>query len=98
MMDWTPFLIAALSFLAMAGIVFVVGQYYSNEARLRQRLSVPTSNSNGRSSGLDIGTNISRFVARHFDDSDRVLHEKSRLRMAPGPAGCTHPNTVRLVG
>lgn len=85
MTDWTPFLIAALSFLAMAGIVFVIGQYYSNEARLRQRLSVPTSNSNVQSSGLDIGTNISRFVARHFDEKkfgvDDTFRGKLRLTL-----------------
>lgn len=85
MTDWTPFFIAALSFLAMAGIVFVLGQYYSNEAKLRQRLSVPSSNSAAHPARLDIGSNISRFVARHFDEKrfgvDDTFRGKLRLTL-----------------
>ena len=85
MTDWTPFAIVALSFLAMAGIVFVLGQYYSNEAKLRQRLSVPGSSSQPQAAGLDLGSNISRFVARHFDEKkfgvDDTFRGKLRLTL-----------------
>jgi tight adherence protein C len=85
MTDWTPLFIVALSFLAMAGIVFVLGQYYSNEAKLRQRLSMPGSNSQAQAAGLDIGGNISRFVARHFDEKkfgvDDTFRGKLRLTL-----------------
>jgi tight adherence protein C len=85
MTDWTPFVIVVLSFLAMAGIVFVLGQYYSNEAKLRQRLSVPSSNLHAPAAGLDLGGNISRFVARHFDEKkfgvDDTFRGKLRLTL-----------------
>lgn len=85
MTDWTPFFIAALSFLAMAGVVFVFGQYYSNEAKLRQRLSVHNASSSAQAAGLDIGSNISRFVARHFDEKrfgvDDTFRGKLRLTL-----------------
>jgi tight adherence protein C len=85
MTDWTPFVIALLSFLAMAGIVFVLGQHYVSEAKLRQRLAVPSTYAHAKAGELDIGSNISRFVARHFDERkfgvDDTFRGKLRLTL-----------------
>lgn len=85
MADWTPFVVALLAFLAMAGIVFVGGQYYLHEAKLRQRLPLPAHH--GPSSGeAELGSNIARLVARHFVDEkkfgdDDTLRGKLRLNL-----------------
>jgi tight adherence protein C len=83
MSDWTPFLIAALAFGAMAGIAFVVGQYYLRAAHMQRRLPVPqaaTADPGGQAAG-----GIARLVARHFDEKrfgvDDTLRGKLRSNL-----------------
>jgi tight adherence protein C len=82
MADWTPFIVALLAFWAMAGFVFVGGQYYQREAKLRQRLPVPQK---GPSGEFETAGNIARLVARHFDGKkfgvDDTLRGKLRLNL-----------------
>jgi len=83
MTEWTPLLIAILAFSAMGGVVFVVGQYYLQEAKMRQRLPAPASHD--QPAEADIGGNISRFVSRHFDQrrfgADDTWRGKLRLNL-----------------
>jgi tight adherence protein C len=83
MSDWTPFLVAALAFGAMAGIAFVVGQYYLRAAHMQRRLPVPqaaTADPGGQAAG-----SIARLVARHFDEKrfgvDDTLRGKLRVNL-----------------
>jgi tight adherence protein C len=82
MADWTPFVVALLAFWAMAGFVFVGGQYYQREAKLRQRLPVPQKAPAGE---FETAGNIARLVARHFDGKrfgvDDTLRGKLRLNL-----------------
>jgi tight adherence protein C len=81
MIDWTPFVISFLAFCAMAGVAFVVGQSYSRSARLRRRLPRPHEASRER----QMGGNIGRLVAKHFDEKrfgvDDSLRGKLRLNL-----------------
>jgi tight adherence protein C len=83
MADWTPFIVALLAFWAMAGFVFVGGQYYQREAKLRQRLPVPQSKA--LPGEFETSGNIARLVARHFDGKkfgvDDTLRGKLRLNL-----------------
>ena len=81
MADWAPFLVAVLAFCAIAGIVFVAGQYYLRSAQLYRRLPLPqgTAGTAGSASG------IAGIVARHFDGKrfgvDDTLRGKLRLNL-----------------
>lgn len=83
MADWTPFLIAVLTFSAMGGVAFVVGQHYLQESKLRQRLPLPIPQNHPAE--VDVGGNIARFVARHFDErrfgGDDTWRGKLRLNL-----------------
>jgi len=98
MTDWTPFIIALLSFLAMAGIVFVFGQYYLSDAKLRQRLAVSSPNLHLQGTELDISSNISRFVARHFDEKRFGVDDtfRGKLRMTLLRAGYFRHDAVNF--
>jgi tight adherence protein C len=81
MADWTPSLVALLAFCAMAGVAFVAGQYYVRAIRLRRRLPIPQ----GRSKDREVGGNIARLVAKHFDEKrfgvDDTIRGKLRLNL-----------------
>jgi tight adherence protein C len=81
MSDWTPFLVALLAFAAMAGVAYAAGQYYLRELRLRRRLPA----GQGSSAELELGGNIARLVARHFDEKrfgvDDTLRGKLRFNL-----------------
>jgi tight adherence protein C len=74
-------LIPALSFGAVAGLIFVLGHYYSSQLRIQQRLPVRTA------SGFDAADaplpGIYGFVVRHFNERrlgyNDALREKLRL-------------------
>ena len=84
MADWTPLIVALLAFGAMGGLAFVAGQYYLRAVKLRQRLPIPQNA--GRDA--EVGGNIARLVARHFDEKrfgvDDTLRGKLRLNLS-GP-------------
>jgi tight adherence protein C len=81
MIDWTPFIISVLAFCAMAGLAFVAGQSYLRSARLRRRLPLSHEASRER----QMGGNIGRLVAKHFDEKrfgvDDSLRGKLRLNL-----------------
>jgi tight adherence protein C len=81
MTEWTPFIVVVLAFCAMAGVAYVAGQYYLREVRLRRRLPVVQ----GSSGEIEVGGNIARLVARHFDEKrfgvDDTLRGKLRLNL-----------------
>jgi tight adherence protein C len=81
MSDWTPFFVALLAFAAMAGVAYAGGQYYLREVRLRRRLPA----AQGSSAELELGGNIARLVARHFDEKrfgvDDTLRGKLRFNL-----------------
>jgi tight adherence protein C len=81
MADWTPLIVALLAFCAISGVVFVAGQYYVRALRLRRRLPV----AQGSSAELEVGGNIARLVARHFDERrfgvDDTLRGKLRQNL-----------------
>ena len=81
MNDWTPLIVALLAFCAISGVAFVAGQFYLREVRLRRRLPV----AQGSSAELEVGGNIARLVARHFDEKrfgvDDTLRGKLRLNL-----------------
>jgi tight adherence protein C len=81
MRDWTPLGIVFLSFCAVGGVAYVVGQFYLRERRLRRRLPAVA----GRSGDIDVGGNIARLVATHFDEKrlgvDDTLRGKLRLNL-----------------
>jgi len=83
MADWTPFFVAVLAFLAIGGVAFAVGQYGLQESKIRQRLPLPASHS--QLAETEIGGNIARFVARHFDEKrfgvDDTWRGKLRLNL-----------------
>ncbi len=82
MSEWTPILVALLAFCAMAGVAFVVGQYYTRAAHLNRRLPV----SPGAALQSDVGGGgIAGLVARHFDEKrfgvDAATRGKLRLSL-----------------
>jgi tight adherence protein C len=81
MIDWTPYVVALLAFCAMAGVAYAGGQYYVREVRLRRRLPAVQASS----TEIEAGGNISRLVARHFDEKrfgvDDTLRGKLRLNL-----------------
>jgi tight adherence protein C len=65
MTDFAPFLIPALSFAAVAAVVFVIGHYFSAQAQMQRRLP-------GSVEPTDIGAGgpfqtLHAFMARRFD-------------------------------
>jgi tight adherence protein C len=83
MADWTPFVVAVLAFGAMAGIAFVIGQYYLRESHLQRRLPVPQAVT--LDPGRQAAGSIGRLVTRHFDERrfgvDDTLRGKLRLNL-----------------
>ena len=81
MTEWTPLIVALLAFGAMGGLAYVAGQYYLRAVKLRQRLPVPQNA--GRNA--EVGGNIARLVARHFDEKrfgvDDTLRGTLRLNL-----------------
>jgi tight adherence protein C len=81
MTDWTPVIVALLAFSAMAGLAFAVGQYCLRTLRLRRRLPV----AHASLADIQVGGNISRLVARHFNEKtlgvDDTLRGKLRLNL-----------------
>jgi tight adherence protein C len=81
--DWTPAIVALLAFCAMAGAVFVTGQYYLRAANLQRRLPAPVTAK--EAVDRESGGNIARFVTRHFDEKrfgvDDTLRGKLRLNL-----------------
>jgi tight adherence protein C len=81
MNDWTPLIVALLAFCAISGVAFAAGQFYLREVRLRRRLPV----AQGSAAELEVGGNIARLVARHFDEKrfgvDDTLRGKLRLNL-----------------
>jgi tight adherence protein C len=81
MTEWTPLIVAMLAFGAMGGLAYVAGQYYLRAVKLRQRLPVPQNA--GRDA--EVGGNIARLVARHFDEKrfgvDDTLRGTLRLNL-----------------
>ena len=81
MIDWTPYVVVLLAFCAMAGVAYAGGQYYVREVRLRRRLPALQVSS----TEIEAGGNISRLVARHFDEKrfgvDDTLRGKLRLNL-----------------
>jgi tight adherence protein C len=78
MADWTPVLVAVLAFLAMAGIVYVAGQYYARAVQLSRRLPQPQGEV-GTSSSAAGG--IAGVVARHFDGKRFGFDDTSRSKL-----------------
>ena len=82
MTDWTPLIVAVLAFCAMAGIAFVVGQYYVRADHLYRRLPV-LQGAGGDSSSAASG--VAGLVARHFDEKrfgvDDTLRGQLRLNL-----------------
>ena len=82
MTDWTPLLVAALAFAAIAGVSFVVGQYYVRADRLSRRL--PGLQGTGRDSS-SAASGVAGIVARHFDEKrfgiDDTLRGQLRLNL-----------------
>ncbi len=83
MSDWTPILVALLAFCAMAGIAFVIGQYYTRAAHLNRRLPIPPGAS--LQSAAAAGGGIAGLVTRHFDEKrfgvDAATRGKLRLSL-----------------
>jgi tight adherence protein C len=83
MADWTPFVVAVLAFGAIAGIAFVVGQYYLRESHLQRRLPVPQALTLDQ--GPQPAGSIGRLVTRHFDEKrfgvDDTLRGKLRMNL-----------------
>src|SRR5579859_6026604 len=95
MADWTPFLIAILAFSAMSGIVFVVGQLYLQESRLRERLPIVAPR---EQADVDRGSNLARFVARHFDEKRFGVDDtwRGKLRLNLVRAGYFRHDAINL--
>lgn len=81
MADWTPFLVAVMAFCAIAGMTYAGGQYYLRAVKLRHRLPV----AQGPSTDTEVGSNIARFVSRHFGEKrfgvDDTLRGKLRMNL-----------------
>jgi tight adherence protein C len=82
MTEWTPFIVALLAFAAIAGVAFVAGEFYAREMQLRRRLPVA---SGAAAAQVEVGGNIARLVARHFDEKrfgvDDTLRGKLRFNL-----------------
>src|SRR6516164_6110811 len=76
MADWTPVLVAVLAFLAMAGIVYVAGQYYARAVQLSRRLPQPQGEVSSSAAG-----SIAGVVARHFDGKRFGFDDTSRSKL-----------------
>ena len=81
MADWTPLIVSALAFCAMASVAFVGGQYYLRAVHLQRRLPLPIESADSGSAA----SSIARLVARHFDEKrfgvDDTLRGKLRLNL-----------------
>ena len=82
MTDWTVLIIAVLAFFAIAGIAFVVGQYYVRANQLNRRLPVVQAVGGHSSSAASA---VAGVVARHFDEKrfgfDDTLRGQLRLNL-----------------
>src|SRR5712691_10191043 len=83
MSELMPFVVAALSFGAVAAMVFVVGQYLATQAQMHRRLPIPArppDSSFGSTPGA-----LQAFIARHFDEKrfgvDSTLRGKLRREL-----------------
>jgi tight adherence protein C len=83
MIDFAPILIPALSFGAVAAVVFVIGQYYSTQAQVQRRL--PTT---AQSADIAAGQpfhSVHAFIARHFAERrfgvDGAVRERLRREL-----------------
>jgi tight adherence protein C len=87
MIDWTPILVAALAFFAMAGIAFVAGQYYVRSIQLNRRLSARTGDVSVESP--ESQKDVFALVSRHFDEKRFGIDEAARgkLRLTLVQAG-----------
>jgi tight adherence protein C len=94
MADFTPLVVALFAFAAIAGVTFVAGQSYARAVRLHRRL--PSGQS--AAAELEVGGNITRLVARHFDEKrfgvDDTLRGKLRLNLIK--AGYFRADAVNL--
>jgi tight adherence protein C len=83
MFDLTSVAVVALSFGAVAAIVFLLGQYYSTNAQIKRRLPSPV-----RPTGTSVGPSqksFDRFISTHFDEKlfgvDDTLRGKLRREL-----------------
>jgi tight adherence protein C len=78
MSDFNLTLITMLAFAAIAGLIFVSGQYYAGQAQLRRRLSVAAP-------GSDTRGGLGAVVAEHFGEErfgvDNALRTKLRRQL-----------------
>jgi len=65
MIDFSPILIPALSFAAVAAVVFVVGRYFAAQAQMQRRL--PATVHSGDIGAGESYQNLHAFIARRFD-------------------------------
>jgi tight adherence protein C len=83
MLEWIPFVVAALSFGSVVAIVFVVGQSLTAQAQMQRRLPVTARTSDGSLGPAP--SSLQAFVARHFDEKrfgvDSTLRGKLRREL-----------------
>jgi tight adherence protein C len=78
MADWTPVLVAVLAFLAMAGVVYVAGQYYARAVQLSRRLPSPQGDVGNSSSAA---SGVAGIVAGYFDGKRFGFDDTSRSKL-----------------
>ena len=64
MAEWTPFIIAIMAFVAIAGTAFVGGHYYLHVNAVNRRLPLPPE----EIEDAEAAPGMARFVARHFGE------------------------------
>lgn len=78
-----PFIVAVLSFAAVAALAFVLGQYLTLQSRLNRRLSLPAQASDVTKDRPPGG--LGGFITRHFDEKrfgvDDTLRGKLRREL-----------------
>jgi len=78
MTESTPLIVAALAFCAIAGVAFVVGQYYLRQEHLYRRL--PVVQGAVEDSGFTASA-LAGMVARHFDEKRLGVDDTLRGRL-----------------
>jgi tight adherence protein C len=91
MVDNSPVFIALMAFAAVAGIVFVAGQYFVMEARIQQRVA-----SRERDQNVTLFDGLNAMVVKYFNEKRFKVEGpvRSKLRQELLRAGFFHPNAI----
>ena len=94
MTDFAPAIVTVLAFVAVAAVVFVVGQFLTTQARIQQRVGAPVQS--GSASDTRLTSHLDSLVSTYFDEKRFGLEGavRSNLRRELIRAGFFGANAI----